>query len=126
MRISLTRESPDADVLKAFKKAALKVHPDKGGKKEHAQTLQTANAKWDSLLVPQPPGTTYPKPLDVGEFLGVLLFWLVRQALRLNCVRRDHTDYLTKRLPAANDQCDHTGHLRKRLRRRSQNCTVQK
>ena len=56
MRIALTRESPDADVLKAFKKAALKVHPDKGGLLEHCQQLTTAKQAWDNARKGKKPG----------------------------------------------------------------------
>ena len=38
--------SPDL-VLKAYRRVLLKVHPDKGGKKEDAQKLQAAKETWD-------------------------------------------------------------------------------
>ena len=37
--VNLRRDSPDADVERAFKKVFLKAHPDKGGSEEHAKQL---------------------------------------------------------------------------------------
>ena len=45
--LSITRESNDADVLAGFKKLIRKVHPDKSGKKEDCQRLQSAKDAWD-------------------------------------------------------------------------------
>ena len=43
-------------MLKAFKKAALKVHPDKGGLLEHCQQLTTAKQAWDNARKGKKPG----------------------------------------------------------------------
>ena len=40
VRVNLTRESSDEDVLNSYKRMLLKVHPDKGGSKEAMQMLQ--------------------------------------------------------------------------------------
>ena len=45
--LTVTRESSPEQVLQAYRKVLLKVHPDKGGKKEDAQKLQTAKEAWD-------------------------------------------------------------------------------
>lgn len=45
--LSLDREAPDTEVCKAYKRVALKAHPDKGGAVEHAQQLNTAKEAWD-------------------------------------------------------------------------------
>ena len=44
--LGVTRDSPDAAVVQAHKKLVRKVHPDKGGTKEHAQQLQAARELW--------------------------------------------------------------------------------
>ena len=37
VRLEVSRESPDQVLIRAYKRVALKAHPDKGGKLEHAQ-----------------------------------------------------------------------------------------
>ena len=46
--VQVNRDSEDKAVQTAFRKVALKVHPDKGGKKEDFQKLQAAKDKWDT------------------------------------------------------------------------------
>ena len=45
--VNLRRDSPDADVDRAFKKVFLKAHPDKGGSEEHSKQLNNAKEAWD-------------------------------------------------------------------------------
>ena len=45
---SVNRDSPEDQLLKAYRKALLKAHPDKGGRKEDLQKLQAAKEAWDS------------------------------------------------------------------------------
>ena len=47
---SLTRESSNKDVTKAFKKVSLKAHPDKGGDVADFQRLSGSNDVWQDLL----------------------------------------------------------------------------
>ena len=47
VQVPVTRDSADDEILRAFRKVALKVHPDKGGLLEHAQTLNDAKDTWD-------------------------------------------------------------------------------
>ena len=47
--LSVNRDSPHPELLKAYKRVALKAHPDKGGTNEHFRALQTAKEKWDAL-----------------------------------------------------------------------------
>ena len=44
--VSVNRTSPDAGVKAAFRKVALKVHPDKGVDKAEFQPLQAAKERW--------------------------------------------------------------------------------
>ena len=46
--ISVNRTSPDAGVKAAFRKVALKVHPDKGGDTAEFQKLQKAKEQWEA------------------------------------------------------------------------------
>ena len=47
LTLALNRDSLDATVLVAYRKVVKKVHPDKGGKVEDAQRLQTDKEAWD-------------------------------------------------------------------------------
>ena len=47
LSLPVTRESTDDELVKAFKRLSLKVHPDKGGCLEHAQELNSAKQAWD-------------------------------------------------------------------------------
>ena len=50
VELSLSRESPDKDVAKAFKKVSLRAHPDKGGHLADFQNLSSINDTWRELL----------------------------------------------------------------------------
>ena len=45
--LEVNRDSPTEQVLKAYRKVLLKVHPDKGGKKADTQKLQEVKEAWD-------------------------------------------------------------------------------
>jgi curved DNA-binding protein CbpA len=47
LHVEVNRESGDQEVLKAFRRVALKAHPDKGGLVAHAQALNSAKEAWD-------------------------------------------------------------------------------
>lgn len=49
LALEVNRESSPEQLLKAYRKLLLKVHPDKGGKKEDAQSLQAVKETWDKL-----------------------------------------------------------------------------
>ena len=44
--LGITRESPDGDVHRAYRKLSKKCQPDKGGKREHQQSLNVAFDIW--------------------------------------------------------------------------------
>jgi hypothetical protein len=46
LELNVSRDSPDTDVEKAFKKTVRRAHPDKGGSLEEAQQLNAARDKW--------------------------------------------------------------------------------
>jgi hypothetical protein len=48
VRLVISRDSSDKDVVKAFKRVALKAHPDKGGREGDASKLNSARQDWDS------------------------------------------------------------------------------
>ena len=56
--LSLTRESSNQDVDKAFRRVSLKVHPDKGGSLADFQKLSATNDAWKQRALPQ----THPHP----------------------------------------------------------------
>ena len=58
VRLQVSRDSGDTQVLKAYKRVALKVHPDKGGLLEHCQSLNTAKDAWDKARQKGPKGRT--------------------------------------------------------------------
>ena len=45
--LTCKRESSDEEVIRDFRKLALRVHPDRGGDTTHQQELNDARAKWD-------------------------------------------------------------------------------
>ena len=45
--VNVTRDSADEDLLKAYRRVALKAHPDKGGQKKQFQQLQEVREKWE-------------------------------------------------------------------------------
>ena len=47
---TLTRESSDEDVIKAFRRVSLKAHPDKKGDVQDFQELSATNDAWQDLL----------------------------------------------------------------------------
>ena len=47
VRVTCARTSPDAAVLKDFRRLVLKAHPDRGGSVEHQQQLNDARAAWE-------------------------------------------------------------------------------
>ena len=51
--VSVNRDSPDAAVTRAFRKVALRVHPDKGGSLVHSQELLEARDAWQQAITQQ-------------------------------------------------------------------------
>ena len=47
--VSVSRDAADKDVTAAFKRVALKVHPDKGGNEDDFKKLQEARQHWDEI-----------------------------------------------------------------------------
>ena len=45
--LQVTRDSEDKVLLSAYKRVALKAHPDKGGTNRDFQKLQAAKEKWE-------------------------------------------------------------------------------
>jgi curved DNA-binding protein CbpA len=46
--LACVRDSPDDEVLRAYRKLLLRVHPDKGGTTADQQRLQGAKEAWDA------------------------------------------------------------------------------
>ena len=75
VRVNVSRESEDKAVLTAYKRVALKVHPDKGGRTQDFQKLQDAKDKWDALRAQPDPGgrpETTPTGLATAEGLSLI------------------------------------------------------
>ena len=49
LALTVTRDSPEKDLLKAYKRVALKAHPDKGGTDKDFKTPQAATEHWEAL-----------------------------------------------------------------------------
>ena len=45
--VNVNRDSPDKDVMAAFRRVAKKAHPDKGGRVQDAQELHAAKDAWE-------------------------------------------------------------------------------
>jgi hypothetical protein len=62
--LAITRDSSPTDLQKAYRKVALKAHPDKGGSKTEAQQLNAAKENWDKerKTRPQQPGRPCADP----------------------------------------------------------------
>ena len=52
--LQVNRDSPDTDVLEAYRRLLLKVHPDKGGRKVDFKCLQKAKEEWQETRAQQP------------------------------------------------------------------------
>ena len=59
--LTVTRDTPEDEILKAYRKVAKRVHPDKGGKAAHFRQLQTAKEEWDDVRKKaEPAGRRWP------------------------------------------------------------------
>ena len=55
--VQVNRELEDKVLLAAYRRVALKAHPDKGGRKKDFQRLQGAREKWETAKQnAEPPG----------------------------------------------------------------------
>ena len=79
--LAVNRDSSQQDLLKAYRKVVLKVHPDKGGKKEDAQKLQAAKAEWG--LVRKRPANVGGRP-SAGPDGGVVVAFRQRKEYRVH------------------------------------------
>ena len=84
IKLTISRDSCDKDVSKAYKKVALKAHPDKGGRDGDASKLNAARDVWEDAKKssgpqPQPATQTNMSSSDdlepcyssLGRHLGV-------------------------------------------------------
>ena len=49
LALNVNRDSSEKDLLKAYKRVALKAHPDKGGTDKDFKTLHAAREEWEAL-----------------------------------------------------------------------------
>ena len=70
LALLLSRESSDAEVRKAFKKVALRSHPDKGGNVNDFQELSAANDEWQNLTKDKKAPGRPPKPEQTRPTAG--------------------------------------------------------
>ena len=59
--LTLTRDSPDTDVKKAWRRVSAKVHPDKGGSAEDTQHLNAARDAWLAAAAGPPGRPPHPR-----------------------------------------------------------------
>ena len=64
VEVAVSRESADADIQRAFRKVARRVHPDKGGSAQDTQRLNAARDAW-SAAAAQGPGRGRPRAAAV-------------------------------------------------------------
>ena len=50
--LAINRNSSERELLKAYRKLLLKVHPDKGGKESDQRSLQEAKERWETVPCP--------------------------------------------------------------------------
>ena len=62
--LQVNRDAEDKDVLSAYKRVALKAHPDKGGTNKDFQKLQAAKEKWEHERAQCPTPGRPPTPAD--------------------------------------------------------------
>ena len=48
-RVSLTHESPPAEIRRTYRRLSVKCHPDKGGRLTHQQQLNAAHSAWEAV-----------------------------------------------------------------------------
>ena len=61
--LKINRDSPDPDLVSAYRRVALRAHPDKGGNKKDFQKLQGAKQDWeDAKKGSNPSGGRPPHP----------------------------------------------------------------
>ena len=65
--LTLTRDSPAAALTTAFRKVAVKVHPDKGGTEDHQKSLNNAREKWEQAVADAPGKGKKRKTADAGQ-----------------------------------------------------------
>ena len=95
VNVSATRDSEEKEILKAYRRVALKLHPDKGGDTAKFQKLQTLKEEWDIArksnakpgnptlpVIVRTPSTTEPQGKRVRG-IAVLLTYGGRWSLSL-------------------------------------------
>lgn len=63
-----SRESSDEEVLRTFRKVALKVHPDRGGNVRHQQQMNDARRVWDAAKAKAKQKGKPSVPLPVADY----------------------------------------------------------
>lgn len=71
VQLALTRESPDADVTRAFRRVSVKVHPDKGGAPADAQRLNAARDAWQAANRESKPAGRPSRPRSAAPSTAV-------------------------------------------------------
>ena len=62
--LKVNRDSEDKEVLTAYKRMALKLHPDKGGRKQDFQKLLAAKEEWERARQKSGPRDGRPQARD--------------------------------------------------------------
>eukprot|EP00973_Karenia_brevis_P017977 2470553-Karenia_brevis.AAC.1 len=84
--LSINRDSSDRDVVKAFKKVSLKVHPDKGGTQEESQQLNAARQSWEDAKKATEQGPHRSEPPAGASAEEVSLASQAQKGFRVNSV----------------------------------------
>ena len=70
--VTVTRDSPEPDILRAYKQVVRKAHPDKGGRGTDFHALHDAKEKWDALRqtkASRPAGRRWPNAGASGALM---------------------------------------------------------
>ena len=81
LALVVNRDTPENELLKAYKKVALKAHPDKGGSAEHFRNLQEAREEWDTQRKKERPNRWLR--IAQGSFEAFVSRWLHGRARQL-------------------------------------------
>ena len=114
--LAINRECPDDDLVKAYRKVALRCHPDKGGSTAHTKKLNAARDAWKEAQKAE--GKSQQREQQRHVLCENELFLTGRDALTEYRESKVTLWHIPARSPDLNPVEKFWGWLRKELRRR--------